>query len=41
MTTLNRQLQNNITKFHLYQVLKELDTEEVSSVKKKVITGYQ
>ena len=40
MTTVNRQVQNTIVKFHITQALKDLGIETESS-KKKVSTGYK
>jgi hypothetical protein len=40
MTTLNRQAQNAIVKFHINQALKDLSIEAESS-KKKVDTDYK
>ena len=40
MTTLNRQLQNKILKFHITQALNDLNIE-AKSAKKKVSTNHK
>ena len=40
MTTLNKQVQNAIVKFHINQALKDLNIE-VETAKKKVGTNYK